>query len=312
MTTTITMTKRIGPQLLFPVLLLSAAMLQPVYARAISPEPAPVSAQDTSPYADGTRAMNEHRWKDAINAFDKVIDAKDKRAAAALYWKAYSLNKLQRYSDSAAICGTLRAQYRDSSWNKDCDVLLLSDRNRQMDFNFNFPAIDVHVDPIVIPPVDFKNNMDFKILSLNSMLKDDPAKAVSELRDILSGNEPMGTKKHALFVLAQNRSPETQAILHDVVMGKMGPELQRQAVMMMAIFQGRRENDALAELYRTTTDPEIKKSIISAFFITQDGPHMVELARSEKDLTLKRSIVSQLAIMHDKAANDYMTDLISK
>src|SRR5690242_6016606 len=101
MTTTITMTKRIGPQLRFRVLLLSAAMLQPVYARAISPEPAPVAAQDTSPYADGTRAMKEHRWKDAISDFDKVIDAKDKRAAAALYWKAYSLNKLQRYSDSA-------------------------------------------------------------------------------------------------------------------------------------------------------------------------------------------------------------------
>lgn len=310
--TTITMTKRTGTQLLLAVSLLVPVLLPPACALAISPEPAPVAAADTSAYADGTRAMNEHRWKDAIGDFDKVIDSKDKRAAAALYWKAYSLNKLQRYSDSAAICGTLRAQYRDSSWNKDCDVLLLSDRNSQMNLHFDFPPIDVHVDPIVIPPVDFKNNMDFKILSLNSMLKDDPAKAVSELRDVLTGSEPMGTKKHALFVLAQNRSPEAQAILHDVLMGKMGPELQRQAVMMMAIFQGRRENDALAELYRTTTDPEIKKSIISAFFITQDGPHMVELARSEKDLALKRSIVSQLAIMHDKAASDYITELISK
>jgi hypothetical protein len=45
-------------------------------------------------------------------------------------------------------------------------------------------------------------------------------------------------------------------------------------------------------------------------FITQDAPHLVELARSEKDMELKRTIVSQLAIMHDKAATDYMMELL--
>jgi hypothetical protein len=50
--------------------------------------------------------------------------------------------------------------------------------------------------------------------------------------------------------------------------------------------------------------------VISAFFITQDAPRMVELARSEKDMELKRSIVSQLALMKDKAATDYMMELL--
>jgi hypothetical protein len=112
--------------------------------------------------------------------------------------------------------------------------------------------------------------------------------------------------------LAQSKSPDADAILHDAAMGKMGPELQREAIRSIAVFEGKRSNDTLVEVYKTTGDPKIKKSVISGLFITQDAPRMVELARSEKDLELKRSIVSQLALMNDKAATDYMMELLSK
>lgn len=317
-------TKRIGSKLLFPALLLVFAAGQPLHAMVFSPEPLPsASANDNSPYAAGTRAMNEHRWQDAIQAFDKVIAAKEKRSDAALYWKAYSLNKLQRHSDAAAICGTLRAQYPDSSWNRDCDVLSISNPDINIDIADKInQSMNIHVHPdvhvvnpdvhVVIPNinVDINNNPDMKILALNSMLNQDAAKAIPILRDILNGNQSIGVKKHAIFVLAQSKSPEAQAMLHDVVSGKMDPELQRQAITMTALFQGKRDNDTLAEVYRTTSDRQIKKSIITAFFLTQDAPHLVELARSEKDLQLKRTIVAQLSVMNDKVATDYMMELL--
>lgn len=324
MTTTIITTKRIGSKLLSPALLLVFAAAQPLYGMILDPSPLPAAAaNDNSPYAAGTRAMNEHRWQDAIHSFDKVIAAKDKRSDAALYWKAYSLNKLQRHSAATGICDMLHAQYPDSSWNKDCDVLSISNPDININLGDNITKnMDINVDPdvhipnpdvhVVIPNinVDIKNNPDMKILALNSMLNQDPAKAIPVLRDILNGNQPIGMKKHAIFVLAQSKSPEAQAILHDAVTGKMDPELQRQAVMMMALFQGKRDNGTLTELYHTTSDRQLKRSIISALFITQDAPHLVDLARSEKDMDLKRSIVSQLAIMHDKAATDYMMELL--
>ena len=37
---------------------------------------------------------------------------------------------------------------------------------------------------------------------------------------------------------------------------------------------------------------------------------MVEMAKNEKDLELKRQLVSQLALMNDKAATDYMMELL--
>lgn len=311
MTTSTTTTKRIGSRLLSPALLLVfAAVAQPLHAMVLDPAPPPAaSANDNSPYAAGTRAMNEQRWQDAIRQFDKVIAAKEQRSAAAFYWKAYSLNKLQHHSDAAAICNALHAQYADSPWNKDCAILSISNPDINMAIHIH---PNVHIDPIIIPniDIDIKNNPDMKILMLNSMLNQDPAKAIPILRDTLNGNSPIGMKKHAIFVLAQSKSPEAQAMLHDVVTGKTDPELQRQAITMMALFQGKRDDGTLVQAYRTTSDREIKKSIISAFFLTQDAPHLVELARSEKDLDLKRSIVAQLAIMHDKAATDYMNELL--
>jgi hypothetical protein len=298
---------------------------QPIYAlmtEIVSPAPFIVIADDDA-YTTGTRAMDEHRWQDAVSAFDKVISEKGKRVDAALYWKAYSLNKLGRTPLAIATCDQLHSQFADSAWNKDCNAI----------------SVDVQVDPKVLAADDRRlridrvhpyvriapvrpdmgerdsgvtrgSDEDLKMLALNSLLNRDPATALPLLRGILSGNQPLSVKKHALFVLAQSKSPEAEGILHDAALGKLDPQLQGQAIQAMAVFQGKRANDTLAEVYRTTTDPKIKSSIISAMFITKDAPRMVEMARNEKDLELKRRIVSELALMNDKAATDYMMELL--
>ena len=298
---------------------------QPIHAlmtEVASPAPFIVIADDDA-YTTGTHAMDEHRWQDAVSAFDKVIGEKGKRVDAALYWKAYSLNKLGKTQLAIATCDQLHSQFADSPWNKDCNAI----------------SVDVQVDPkamaadqtklkmdrvhpyVKIAPFRFDtgerdsgvtrgSDEDLKMLALNSLLNRDPATALPLLRGILSGNQPLRVKKHALFVLAQSKSPEAEGILRDAALGKLDPQLQGQAIQAMAVFQGKRANDTLAEVYRTTTDPKIKNSIISAMFITKDAPRMVEMARSEKDLELKRRIVSELALMNDKAATDYMMELL--
>jgi len=301
------------------------AVAQPIHAlmtEVASPAPFLVIADDDA-YTTGTHAMDEHRWQDAVSAFDKVIGEKGKRVDAALYWKAYSLNKLGKTQLAIATCDQLHSQFADSSWNKDCNTI----------------SVDVQTDPKIIaadqtrlrvdrvhpyvriapvrPDIGERDtgvtrgsDEDLKMLALNSLLNRDPATALPLLRGILSGNQPLSVKKHALFVLAQSKSPEAENILRDAALGKLDPQLQAQAIQAMAVFQGKRANDTLAEVYRTTTDPKIKNSIISAMFITKDAPRMVEMARNEKDLELKRRIVSELALMNDKAATDYMMELL--
>ncbi len=263
-------------------------------------------------YAAGTRAMNEQRWPDAIRNFDTVIAARGTRHAdAALYWKAYSLSKLSRKSDATASCDLLHVQFPDSSWNNDCRTLSLNVQVDLRDLTIQAPA------PPEPPsgslggvPGGRGSDADLKLLALNSLVNQDPARAMPILRGMLDGNQPLEVKKHAIFVLTQSKSPEAESILHDAVIGKMGPPLQRQAIQMMGVFEGKRANDTLEEVYRTTPDVQVKRAVISAFFISHDAPRMVDLARSEKDLELKRTIVSQLALMNDKAATDYMLELL--
>lgn len=311
------MNNRLHIALLSPALLLTLALMPSIRAFA-----APNSSDDA--YAAGTRAMNQQRWKDAVTNFEKVINAHSTRSDAALYWKAYSLNKLGNGQLALASCAQLQAVYRDSRWNRDCKALAI-------DMHFPVVVPDIHINPedirvavnpninvdpqiqIHMLPGHNDPNADIKMLALNSLLRQEPAKALPMLRNILSDSKSTPDMKHrALFILAQNKSPEAQSILHDAVTGKMDPSLQREAIQSMAVFEGKSANNTLAEVYRTTSDPEVKRAVINAFFITQDAPRMVELARNEKNLDMKRDIVSRLALMHDKVATDYMLELLSK
>jgi hypothetical protein len=307
------------------ILFSGVQLAQAVVTPTASLAPSVTASADDNAYTTGTRAMDEHRWPDAVSAFDKVISEKGERVDAALYWKAYSLNKLGKTPLAIATCDQLHAQFADSAWNKDCAAI----------------SVDAQVDPKAVGAGKMKlkvdkdgfqpfvkaapfsldadkeeghvtrgSDEDLKILALNSLMNRDPATALPLLRGILSGNQSLSVKKHALFVLAQSKSPEAEGLLHDAALGKLDPQLQGQAIQAVAMFQGKRANDTLAEVYRTTSDPKIKKSIISAMFITQDAPRMVEMARNEKDLDLKRDIVSHLALMNDKAATDYMMELL--
>lgn len=266
-------------------------------------------APDEDAYAQGTRAMNERRWPDAVHAFDEVIAAKTaRRTEAALYWKAYSLSKMSRQVDAAASCEVLRAKYPASSWNNDCGALSI---NVQVDQkNMQVPVVVVPDGVEVGSSAKPGSDEDLKLLALNSLARQDPSRAIPLLRNILSNSPSPEMRKHAIFVLAQSKSPEAAALLNDVAMGKMGVPLQAQAIRMMGVFEGKRANDTLAEVYRTSKDVEVKRAVISAFFISQDAPRMVEMARNEKDLDMKRTIVSQLALMNDKAATDYMLELL--
>ena len=59
----------------------------------IAGSPSAPNAPDSDLYADGTRAINEGRWSDAIGIFTKVARQGSDHADGALYWKAYAENK---------------------------------------------------------------------------------------------------------------------------------------------------------------------------------------------------------------------------
>ena len=278
-------------------------------AQASSSQPA--QSEDAA-YAAGTRAMNDSRWPDAVAAFEQVSNAKGRRADAALYWKAYALTRLDKPELATATCLQLHTQYEVSRWNRDCAALHLAQSSTSSGTpgtsNSTLTSLRAQVEGNDTDQKDA--SAELKMLALNSLVHRDPAQAIPLLRGILTGDQPDAVKRHALFVLAQSRSAEADALMHDLVLGRMGPDLQRQAIQASGVYQGRRSGETLAEAYRTSSDTKVKRAAISALFVANDDQHLVDLARSEKDLELKRTIVSQLALMHGKAAADFMLELL--
>ncbi len=275
-------------------------------AEAVAPWPEIENQEDS--YAIGTRAMTDQRWRDAAQAFEQVIAARSNRSDAALYWKAYSLHHISRDTEAVASCDRLRMQFAGSTWNKDCAALFLT-AHGSAGGSPNYGATYVAA-TATNASLSTGTDDDLKILALNSLMHQEPTRAIPLLRGILSGTQSQAVKGQAIFVLAQSKSPEAAALLHDAVLGRLSTPLQQQAIQMLSVFQGKRANDTLAEVYRTTADAQTKRAVISAFFVTHDPDRLVDLARSEKDLDLKRSIVSQLALMNDKVATDYMLELL--
>ena len=72
-------------------LLAVAFTVAPWSLRALNPQPFAIGsaddtgADDASLYADGTRAINESRWQDAVGLFDKVAQMRGEHAEGALY-----------------------------------------------------------------------------------------------------------------------------------------------------------------------------------------------------------------------------------
>jgi tetratricopeptide (TPR) repeat protein len=88
--------------------------------------------------------------------------------------------------------------------------------------------------------------------------------------------------------------------------------LRRFIINQLGVMGKSKTGAALVSMYAQETNPEIKKSIVSALFSQDNAPAMVELARKETDLNLKKMIVNQLSVMHSKEATDYMLEILNK
>src|SRR5262249_7112191 len=62
-------------------------------------------------YEAGTRAIENHRYEEALEDFNQLVARAGQRTDGALYWKAYTLDKLGRRDDALASIAELRKSY---------------------------------------------------------------------------------------------------------------------------------------------------------------------------------------------------------
>jgi outer membrane protein assembly factor BamD (BamD/ComL family) len=244
-------------------------------------------------YEEGQEAIEEARWQRAIERFSLVAAAKSARADAALYWRAYSLDKLGQKAEALATVAELVKDYPKSRWMSDAR------------------ALEMQVRQSAGQPVrpEAEADEELKLLALQALQHSNPEQAVPMLEKILQGNQSPRMKDRALFVLAQSQSARARQVLADIARGGGNPDLQRRAIQYLGVHGTRENRELLAQIYAASSDVDIKRRILRAFMVSGERARVLAAATSETSAELRAEAVQQLGVM---GAHDELWQLYQK
>ena len=245
------------------------------------------TASDDRLYQDGQRALDSRRWDQALEDFSQVAARAGSRADGALYWKAYTLNKLGRRDEAVAAIAELRKSYASSRWLDDAKALEVEVKQ----------AAGQKVSP------ESESDEDLKLMAINGLMQSDSERAVPLLENILKGAQSPKLKERALFVLAQSSVPKAQQLLEQVARGGGNPDLQVKAIAYLGVAGrkqgsvsvsglavqrfGGRNVQLLSEIYASTNDANVKHAILNAYMACRDAEHLLLVAKTEKTLEFR-------------------------
>jgi HEAT repeat protein len=233
-------------------------------------------------YQRGQENLERRAWARAADSFTRVIEADGSaRVDAALYWKAYALDKLNQQADALASVQDLIKRFPQSRWISDAKALELQVRQNAGQ----------------APRPEQESDEELKLLAIQGLQHSDPEQAVPMLEKILSGNSSPQLKSRALFVLSQSNSPRARQVLTTVAKGGSNPDVQRRAIQYLGV-NGTADNRAiLADIYASSNDVDVKRAILRSFMVSGDKARMLSLAQTEKSPELRLEAVRQLGPM---------------
>jgi hypothetical protein len=230
-------------------------------------------------YERGRNFMDNNQYDRAVSAFDQLIGMRTNKTEAAMYWKAYSLNKTARRTDALATLSEMQKQFAKGPWADDArrlDVLIRQSSGQ----------------PVSPDSID---DEDLKLLVLQGVMQSDPEAALAPIEKILAGNGSVRLKERALFLIAsRSRSPRGRQIITAAAKGSSNPDLQMSAIQSLGRMGGPESIQALEEIYRASSDQDVKRRILQALAQANAADRLGPIARTEKDPELKLLAIRQL------------------
>jgi len=232
-----------------------------------------------SMYERGQSALDNRRYDQALDYFTEVVSRGGNRVDGALYWKAYTLNKLGRRDDAVAAISELRKSYPSSRWMDDAKALEIEVKQ----------SSGQKVSP------ESESNDELKLLALEGIAQSDPDRALTTLDQFLKRAQSPNLKKRAVYVLALSNSPKAQQMLEQIARGGGNPDLQMVAIQ----YLGRSSKDAnksnvLFEIFNSSTDANVKRVALSGLMANHDKDHLVQIAKNDKNPELRTEAIRML------------------
>lgn len=244
-------------------------------------------------YDEAHRFMDRREWDRAIERFNDVIAMKGARTDAALHWKAWSQHRNGQRAEALATITALVKEHPNSRYLKDAK------------------ALEVEVRSGTGQPVrpESQSDDELKLMAIQALSNADPAQTVPMLEKLLASPASPRLKERALFVLAQSDSPRAREVLMGLARGNSTPELQAQAINYLGVHGGQLSRAALAEVYSSTSDVDVKRRIIRSFMVSGERDRIVAIAQTDQNAELRREAVRQLGAM---GAHDALWTLYQK
>jgi tetratricopeptide (TPR) repeat protein len=265
----------------------------------VGPLPAPGSMRLLgSPWGVGSRESVDDRADDlydrardlieqgkfdrAVADLDRLIGLKSNRTDAAMYWKAYSLSKIGQRAEALTALTDLIKQFGDSRWLKDAKALEVEVRQ----------AAGQAVSPAS------QDDEELKLMALRGIIQSDPEQALPVIERMLTGTNSPKVKDRALFVLSQSHSARAREIIAGVAKGNANPDLQLRAIRYIGIMGGTENRQILGDVYKSTNDSAVKRSILRSFMTANDRERLFAAAKTETDASLRGEAIRQLGVIH--------------
>jgi HEAT repeat protein len=245
-------------------------------------------------YDKGSEAVDNHEWSRAARTFRAVAAMHDEHADAALYWLAYAQNKMGMRPEALASIVELRTQYPKSRWNEDARTLEVEIRQ----------SAGQQIEPERV------GDEDAKLIVLSGMMASEPDRALPMLTQIVISDQPVKTKKRALFVLSQSGNPKAFEVLDKVALDPKTPELQAFAVRYLGLVGGRQTHKILADVYAKTKDVDIKRDVLRSMVTSGDRQQLLVMAKGESNSDLRGVAIMGLGTLgaRDELSTLYTTE----
>jgi HEAT repeat protein len=217
-------------------------------------------SSENGTYSSGLSLMSDRKYEEAIVRFDKVIAQKATRADAALYYKAFCQAKLGQSAEAITTLASLKSTYAKSAYLPDARML------------------EADVKKLGPSQVD---DDDIKILAIQSLRdSQNPDQAVDLLQGQISKTNSLKVKQRAIVVLAQIDTPKAHQALLGYAKGGGNPDLQAYAIRYLGNARSQKTTSAeLIEIYNSSTDADIRGSVITAFRNAGDKGSLIHIAQ---------------------------------
>jgi HEAT repeats len=232
-------------------------------------------------YDCGRQALDNAAWDEALQSFSRVAAAKlGARAAGAVYWRAYSQNRLGQRAEALATLGELKSAYPSSGWAGEANALEVEIRQSS--------GQRVTTDG---------GDEDLTLLALNGVANSDADDAVPLIEGVLKSAKSPRVKERALFVLAQSNKPAARDVVIRVAKGGSNPDLQLKAVQFVGMFRSTDGIRVLSEVYGSTQDQTVRRAILRSYMMANAREPLLAAARQETSPELRLEAVRQLGNM---------------